>query len=316
MPNAAPINEWDDWLFDWSAHLHQGRLAAETAKVYLRGARQFVAYLIENYPDAAANPANVRRRDVESWLGYLTREGRSPATRRVRLMGLRVLFAWLKAEPGSDIAEDPTDGVQPPTVPLEPVPIVPNEAVTAMLKTCDDSARFVDLRDAAIIRLLYAAGLRRAELVGTDVEGLDLRACALYVLGKGNKPRIVSISGTKLHLGLSRYLRLRRRHPGAADPALFLSTRVSDSGSWRLTGGAVALILHRRAKQADVEPIHPHQLRHTWAHAAKSARLSDEELERMGGWSRGSGVVRRYGAELADERARQALRDANLGDQV
>jgi site-specific recombinase XerC len=229
-------------------------------------------------------------------------------------MTLKAWFGWLMDEPGSDVQTDPTVGVTAPAVPLAPTPIAADEDLTAILATCR-TASFVDLRDAAIIRVLVSCGLRRAELVGLDVDGLDLNKGLLYVMGKGSKPRLVALSGGRTSLAVSRYLRLRRKHPASADPALFLSTRTRPSGSARMGGQGVAEMLNRRCRLAGVPPIHPHQLRHGWADSAKRAGISDEALERLAGWSSPM-MVRRYGASLATERANDALRDAKLGDRI
>lgn len=310
-------DDWDDWIRDWSFHLqHDDRTASpETHKVYVRGARQFLDWLHEHHPKVA-EPSLVERAHVQGWMAALQDDGKSSGTRRVRLMTIKSLFRWLREEPGSGVGELlVTDRVTAPTVTYTPKPVVYDDALTALLNTCANGT-FVDLRDAAILRLLVSTGLRRAELVRIDTAGVDVSRGEVYVMGKGNKPRLVSISGTKATLALSRYLRARRKHAAAAATALFLSIRPRPNGEWRMTGGAVGLMLLRRCKLADIPPIQPHQLRHTWAHLAKSEGLSAEDLERMAGWAKGSIMSRRYGEAVADERAREAHRRLNLGDRI
>lgn len=309
---AAAEDAWDDWLRDWTYSI-RAQHRPQTVTVYLRGLAQFRAHLAAHHPDVRG-PEDVSRRHVESWLAALALDGRGPATRRVRLMTLKAFYGWLIAEPGVDLEHNPTVGVRAPDVPLPPVDVVPDDHLRAVLATCA-TGTFVDLRDAAIIRVLVACGLRRGELCSLDLDDLDLNAATFVVAGKGGKPRLVSIGGTRTALALSRYLRVRRRQPGAAEPALFLSTRPDRRGSYRLLGGGVAEMIRRRCELAGVPVFHPHQLRHTWAHVNKVAGLSDEDLERMAGWSSPL-MVRRYGRALADERARDAHARLATGDRL
>jgi site-specific recombinase XerD len=309
---VTPVGGWEDWLRDWSYSI-QGRLAEQTATVYLRGLRQFQAHLTQAHPEVEG-PEGVQRRHVESWLATLAAAGLSAATRRVRLMTLKAFFNWLTAEPGVSLTANPTVGVQAPEVPLPPVPVIADNDLKAVLDTCT-AGSFVDLRDAAILRVLIACGLRRAELCKLDIEDLGLASGTLVVQGKGNKTRLVSIGGTKTALALSRYLRVRRKHNGVRESALFLATRADHSGSYRMHGGGVAMMTRRRCRLAGVTEFHPHQLRHTWAHVNKQAGLSDEDLERMAGWSSPL-MVRRYGRALADERAREAHARLATGDRL
>lgn len=311
--DAQPVDdELEDWLRDWSLSLSH-RHPQTTVTTYRRGVRQFLGWLRANAP-AVQSPGQVTVRHVDGWLASLAAAGRSDSTRRVRLMTLRAWFGWIGTEPGNDLDGDPTAHVPAPMPDLPPLRAVPDADLRRVLETCE-GADFVDLRDAAMIRLLVACGLRRAELVGIDVTDYDPRTNDVLVHGKGGKDRWVSVSGTKTPLALSRYLRVRRRHPGAANPALFLTLRPSASLEWRLSGGGVAEMLRRRCKLAGVDPIHPHELRHAWADANKRAGLSDEDLERMGGWST-PGMVKRYGRALADDRARDNHRRAGTGDRI
>lgn len=309
--NDATEAEWDDWIRDWRLHLSHAT-AASTISVYLRGLAQFRRWLDVAHGSVALG--DVTKRHVEEWLGYLRAAGRSDSTRRVRLMTLRSFFGWVVSETDSPLPSSPADGIEAKMPDMPRVEIVDREHLTALLKVAGGKD-FVDLRDNAIIRLLASTGLRRAELVSLDVEDYDRDANVLGVTGKGNKFRVVSLGGSKTPLALSRYLRARSKTAARSSPALFVATRQGASNGWRLTGGAIALILKRRCKQAGIPQIHPHQLRHTWAHSAKVAGLSDEDLERMAGWSSPM-MVRRYGRAMAESRALDAHRNLAIGDDL
>jgi site-specific recombinase XerD len=311
-PEVQENGDWDDWLRDWTFSI-TAQHRPQTVVVYLRGLAQFRAHLAAAHAEVTG-PEHVQRRHVESFLAAMATAGRGPATRRVRLMTLKAFYGWLAREPGTELAVNPTTGITAPDVPLGPVPVIPDEDLRAVLATCG-AGSFIDLRDAAIVRVLIACGLRRNELCTLDVTDVDKTMTTLGVTGKGGGIRNVSIGGSKTALALSRYVRVRRKQPGAAQPALFLSARPDGLGSYRLKGGGVAEMIRRRCELAGVKVFHPHQLRHTWAHVNKVAGLSDEDLERMAGWSSPL-MVRRYGRALADERARDAHARLATGDRL
>ena len=119
-----------------------------------------------------------------------------------------------------------------------------------------------DLRDRALVELLYGAGLRVSEAVGLEKGGVDLDERLVRSIGKGGKERIVPL-GRSAADALRRYLSrgrpfLDRRHR----PELFLNARGGP-----LTRAGAFLILRRLAEKAGLDPrrIHPHLLRHSFA---------------------------------------------------
>jgi integrase len=309
------VEGFEDWLRDFDLHL-RGSVATLSRTTYLRGPRQFVEHLAEHHPDVAG-PGDVTRRHVESWLAAMTEAGRSPGTRRIRLKSIGLWFKWLSGELESKVTAIPTAGVAMPKPQLKPVPIVRDEEIAALLSTCN-SAAYADRRDAAMIRLLFDCGIRRAELVGLETRDVDLKYLeAVIRAGKGGKVRIVPF-GNRTALALSRYERARRTHPGAvASPALFLATRPSQANGdpWRLGGGGVAEMLGRRSGLAGIRPINPHAFRHTFSHDMLANGAGESDVERLAGWSSPM-MIRRYGSSAADERARDTHRRLARGDRL
>ncbi len=120
----------------------------------------------------------------------------------------------------------------------------------------DDTAKGV--RDRAILRLLWDLALRRSEVVGLDVEDVDLERGRLMVHGKGRgEPELMTLpDGTKAALG--RWLEVRGEHDGA----LFTNFDRASKGDGRLSGTSVYRMVCQRGEDADVKDVRPHGIRH------------------------------------------------------
>ena len=119
-----------------------------------------------------------------------------------------------------------------------------------------------DLRDHALVELLYGAGLRVSEAVGLGKTGVDLDGRLVQVVGKGGKERIVPVGRPAVD-ALRRYLSRGRPYLDTRHrPELFLNARGGG-----LTRAGAFLILRRLAEKAGLDPlrIHPHLLRHSFA---------------------------------------------------
>jgi integrase/recombinase XerC len=129
--------------------------------------------------------------------------------------------------------------------------------VEALLDVPGDDT--VSMRTRAILELLYATGIRCAELVGLDVGEVDLDARMVRVLGKGRKERIV-LFGTRAREALRAWLRARAGLRPKTD-AVFVSLR-----GRRLSDRSVRALLSRRVRQVALKrKCSPHTLRHSFA---------------------------------------------------
>jgi site-specific recombinase XerD len=283
-------------------HLRAANRSPRTIETYTEATSQFLEFLrIEGRSETASE---LRRRDVEAFIAHLLAKWK-PATAANRYRALQSFFAYLVDE--DELAVSPMAKMRPPTVPDVPVPVVSNDDLRRLVRACEGKS-FEGRRDTALIRLMIDTPMRRSEVTGLTLDDVDVDQHLAIVRSKGGHLRL-SPFGNKTALALDRYYRARRDHPHGGLPWLWVSRR------GRLTSSGLAQVLRRRSRSAGLGDIHPHQLRHTFAHAWLSAGGAEGDLLRLAGW-RSRSMLERYGASVANDRARAAHRRIALGDQL
>nr|WP_204314730.1 tyrosine recombinase XerC [Bifidobacterium aerophilum] len=261
-------------------------------------------------------PDEITTDDLRSWMAHESRtHARSSMARKV--VAVRGFFSW--AHDHDLIPADPAAVLMTPKIP-DTLPAVLTEAQAERLMDevdddarrpqgaaerrthadqgrhdrdgrdgradKDDKARAVALRDAAMLELLYATGIRVAELVGTDIRDVDFSNRTVKVTGKGNKQRVVPFGGPAAKalrdwLADGRPL-LASCGRGAADDgeALFVGVRGA-----RIDQRIVRGVVHRHAQAAGVPDISPHALRHSAATHLLDGGADLREVQEMLGHS-------------------------------
>lgn len=301
----------------WELALRSERKSQATLDSYLLSLR-----LLREYLAAHGRPTTVdvsrddlrgfideqsRRRTITDSLGREHKAG-SAATAAIRYKSLRVFFKFAVAE--GELDASPMANMAAPAVKVDPVPVVTDDTLTALLKVRDGKS-LADRRCTALLRVFLDTGCRLAEVTGLRQGDVDLRLRRLTVLGKGGHVRTVAIA-PKTARALDQYLKeLDRERPEriSDDEPLWIGRQGA------LTTSGITDALHSMCDDAGVPKLHWHQLRHTAAHQAAKAGLGDSDMMRHFGW-RSREMVTRYGASAADERAQEAVERLALGDRV
>ena len=212
-----------------------------------------LAHLLELVGEV--DPAGLDARDIRRALASLHARGLHPKTLARTLSAWRGFYHYL-ARVG-EVDANPCLGLRPPKAEKR----LPNAlSVDEMARLLEGSADDVwSIRDLAMFELMYSSGLRRAELIGLDLGGVDLDAAEVTVTGKGRKTRVVPV-GQRALTALRGWL-ARRAELAVATPALFVGTR-----GGRIGATALRLALIRLARRQGVTAhVHPHALRHSFA---------------------------------------------------
>jgi site-specific recombinase XerC len=284
-------------------HLRAENKSPKTLETYTEALDQLIAFV--KRAGMPSNARSIRREHVEAFLVSLQESGRSPATVNNRYRSLAAFFGWLADE--EEVGQSPMTHMRPPTVPEQPVPVLREDQLVALMAACagrDFEAR----RDRAVLRLLIDTGVRRAELAGMRVDDVDLAHEEITVTRKGGRRQSLSILA-KTARDLDRYMRMRTAHPYAALDELWLGSRGA------LQANSILQLVRRRGRQAGIPNLFTHQLRHTAIHDQLAAGASESNVMRRMGW-RGRDMLTRYAASTADDRAKDEHRRLRIADRL
>ena len=218
-----------------------------------------LGYLLDWSNRSGANLLALGKRDLRRLLGDLAAAGYSRTTVARRASAIRSFYRFLVQQ--NVLAIDPTALLSTPKVPRSLPATVSYRDIERLLETPEPTTP-AGLRDAAILELLYASGMRVGELCALTPSDVSPAAGSAVVTGKGNKQRVVPIH--PLAMGkLQRWFEVGRPalEPKAGVDAVFISTRGN-----ALSTDAVRSIVRRYASVAGIDgTVTPHTLRHSFA---------------------------------------------------
>jgi site-specific recombinase XerD len=239
---------------------------------YLNAERNASVYTVANYRREITEFMHfARQRGVQAWtavdrpvvlawLQSLKERNIVPHSIARRLYELRSFFKFLRREEA--VPTNPLLQVTGPKLPLRR-PRFLSVKETVNLLSAPDTSKAIGLRDRAILEMLYAGGLRVGELVGLDLDSVDMREKTVRVRGKGDQERIAlfgnfCVTALQAYLDAGRPQLVRERKPARA---LFLNHLGT-----RLEAQTVQENILRYAAQVGIKQhVTPHLLRHTYA---------------------------------------------------
>lgn len=242
------------WLERYLEHLAlERRLSPHTVDNYRRDLLEFKQFCrVGNLADwRAITPQHIRAFVMER-----SRKGLGGRSLQRKLSALRGLLDHLVRE--GQLESNVARGLRAPKGPRKLPGILDVDQTMQLLdQTPDDQ---LEIRDHAMLELLYSSGLRLAELVTLRLGDVDLADATVRVVGKGGKTRIVPV-GNQARQALQRWLRRRAMLASPGERALFVSRR-----GYSLTPRAVQQRLARWGlRYAAAIHVHPHLLRHSFA---------------------------------------------------
>ena len=263
----------NDHLKDFLQHLRRRDVSPHTLAAYendIVGFLQHTAQIRQKSVDALG-ASDVDAFAIRAFLGELHRQRISAASSARKLSAIRTFVKFLRRE---DLLEDdPSTLVASPKVP-ETIPAHLTVDEMNRLLEMPDSSNPLGRRDRAILELFYASGLRLSELVGLDIEDVNLSGRMVRVLGKGRKQRLVPFNSSTAD-AIRTYLKdraaanlaaslkpgARSRERRAARAPLFLNYRGE-----RLSARSVDRLVRRYVAECGAKfGISPHALRHSFA---------------------------------------------------
>jgi len=249
MKNTSPIlNDINEYLVFVS---QVKNLSENTTKSYERDLKKLYLFLeklnITNYSD-------IKEEICSAWIGDLYSQNNKPKSIQRHLSSAKGFFRFLKKN--NLISSSPFELVTAPKSSNTLPDVLSPEDVEQLLNFKPSNT--IEIRDMAIVELMYSSGLRVSETVNINISDFEENMSFLRVIGKGSKTRLVPMGRYAIN-AINNWLNERVKISNNTD-ALFLNSKGS-----RLSVRSIQLRLKKMAIKQGLPPVHPHMLRHSFA---------------------------------------------------
>ena len=249
MKNTSPIlNDINEYLVFVS---QVKNLSENTTKSYERDLKKLNLFLerlnITNYSD-------IKEEICSAWIGDLYSQNNKPKSIQRHLSSAKGFFRFLKKN--DLISSSPFELVTAPKSSNTLPDVLSPEDVEQLLNFKPSNT--IEIRDMAIVELMYSSGLRVSETVNINISDFEENMSFLRVIGKGSKTRLVPMGRFAIN-AINNWLNEREKISNNTD-ALFLNSKGS-----RLSVRSIQLRLKKMAIKQGLPPVHPHMLRHSFA---------------------------------------------------
>lgn len=238
--------------------INEKRCAAHTIKAYTCDLDQFQSYLIFQY--TIDNLKDVTPEIIRSWVVSMVESGISSITIKRKLSTLHSLYKY--GVRFNHLAYDPSQDISAPRAKSQLPVFYQKEEMTTLLDTVTFPDGFEGVRDKIVLEVLYATGMRSAELVGLRDADISEMRKEIKVTGKRNKQRIIPVSDRLLEM-LKYYKEIRNQQLGELNKSgvLIVSNNGNDAYPkliYRIVNKYMNIVTTQKHKS-------PHKLRHTFA---------------------------------------------------
>ena len=249
MKNTSPIlNDINEYLVFVS---QVKNLSENTTKSYERDLKKLYIFLeklnVTNYSD-------IKEEICSAWIGDLYSQNNKPKSIQRHLSSAKGFFRFLKKN--NLISSSPFELVTAPKSSNTLPDVLSPEDVEQLLNFKPSNT--IEIRDMAIVELMYSSGLRVSETVNINISDFEENMSFLRVIGKGSKTRLVPMGRFAIN-AINNWLNEREKISNNTD-ALFLNSKGS-----RLSVRSIQLRLKKMAIKQGLPPVHPHMLRHSFA---------------------------------------------------